>query len=102
MVNLFDKNVLPVMNSLGLTKDRAKRLLKIAKATGLSVVKLTPGAPIIKMMVSGDPDALKHHVKWCKITKKEYKDDPTKWWPPEGSLNTPNIDALFNLLFKNV
>lgn len=86
MGNLLEKNVLPVMNTFGLTKDRAKKLLKIAKATGLSIAKLQPSAPIIRMMVSGDPDALKHHVKWCKLTKKEYKKDPSKWWPPEGPL----------------
>lgn len=63
MGNLLEKNVLPVMNTFGLTNDRAKKLLKIAKETGLNVGKLQPNAPIIKMMVSGDADALKHHVK---------------------------------------
>lgn len=96
----FDKTTLPIMNELGLTKKMAKSLLKMAKDTGLDVAKLTPDAPIIKMMLSGDPNALKHHVKLCKITKKEYRDDPTKWWPPEGSLSTLHIDALFNVLFK--
>lgn len=56
---------MPVINTFGLTKEKEKKkLLKIAKATGLSIVKLQLSAPIIKMMVSGDPDALKHHVKW--------------------------------------
>lgn len=86
------------MNTFGLTKKK-KKLLKIAKATGLSIVKLQPSAPIIKMMVSGDPDALKHHVKWCKLTKSmggTHLNGGHQRGPP----NTPTIDALFNLLFK--
>lgn len=79
MGNLFNKNVLPVMASYGLTRENAKRLLKIAKATGLSIVKLQPSAPIVKIMVNGEPEALEHHVKWCKITCKEYKADLAKW-----------------------
>lgn len=38
-------------------------------------------------------------VKWCKLTRKEYGEDPSEW-PPEGSLDTPEIDVLFNLIFK--
>lgn len=82
-----------IAKQLNLTDTQLQIVIKITKRLNIKIKDCSNDTPLIIMLKKGE-EFIRFHEKWCKLTRKFYKNFPHKIWPLDGSLQYDKLQAL--------